>query len=96
MDKAGWQVVAGVLGLTVIGLSFGLHANRTALAQERNDRPSPCEAPEPITVIREIPAESTGIPYPDKARCKGGVLLIKTEQGYESMTHDDAPIVCNW
>jgi hypothetical protein len=96
MDRAGWQVVSGVLGLAVIGLAFGLQANRTALTQERNDRLQPCVAPQPITIIENAPAETTGMPYPDNARCKDGVLIIKTVQGFESLTHDGAPIACNW
>lgn len=94
MGKQGWQVVSGLLGMAVVGLTFGLMATKGVLEQERRDRPEPCVAPEPITIVREVPAEVTGIPYPDRARCMSGKLLIKTEHGMESLTHDDQPIQC--
>jgi hypothetical protein len=94
MDKQGWQVVSGLLALAVVGMGFGLMATKGVLEQERNDRPAACVTPDPITVVREVPAEVTGIPYPDRARCMGQTLLIKTEHGMESLTHDGKPIQC--
>lgn len=94
MGKQGWQVACGLLAMASVGLGFGLAATKGVLEQERNDRPRQCVAQEPLTIVREVPAEVTGIPYPDRARCLGGKLLIKTEHGLESLTRDGQPIQC--
>lgn len=94
MGKQAWQVACGVMAMAAVGLGFGLMATKGVLEQERNDRAPPCETPEPVTIVREVPAEPTGIPYPDRARCVGGRLLIKTEHGLESLTRDGEPIQC--
>lgn len=95
MDKGGWQVASGILAMALIGSGFALMATRGVLAQERNDR-APCAAVEPETVvIREsAPVHLTGMPVPDNVSCRGGVYLIRTEQGIESLTQNGRAIAC--
>ncbi|WP_216362374.1 hypothetical protein, partial [Stenotrophomonas sp. VV52] len=96
MDKHGWQVVAGLLGLALVGCAFGLAATRGVLAQERNDRAvCPSEAAEPAVVREAAPASVVlGLPVPDAAQCAGGVYIIRTEHGFESLLSGGQPIRC--
>lgn len=99
MDKAGWQVAAGVMAMALVGTGFALLATRGVLAQERNDRQA-CATVEPETVIvREhtepVTVRLGGMPVPDNVSCRGGVYLIRTEQGIESLTKDGRAISCH-
>ena len=99
MDKGAWQISTGIAALAAVGLGFALMATRGVLAQERNDR-APCPAaPEPETVvIREnappVTVHVAGMPIPDNVSCRGGVYLIKTEMGFESLTQTGRAIPC--
>lgn len=99
MDKAGWQVTAGVMAMALVGTGFALIATRGVLAQERNDRQA-CPTVEPETVIvREhtepVTVRLGGMPVPDNVSCRGGVYLIRTEQGIESLTENGRAISCS-
>lgn len=99
MDKAGWQVVSGILAMALVGTGFALLATRGVLAQERNDRQA-CPTTEPETVIvressQPVTVHVAGIPVPDNVSCRGGVYLIRTEQGIESLTKDGRAISCS-
>lgn len=98
MDKGGWQIASGVLAMALIGSGFALMATRGVLAQERNDRQA-CPTAEPETVIvreQAPPAlmQIDGMPVPDNVTCRGGVYLIRTEQGFESLIRDGRAIQC--
>lgn len=99
MDKAGWQVASGVLAMALIGTGFALMATRGVLAQERNDRRE-CPTAEPETVIvrehtQPVTVHVDGMPVPDNVSCRGGVYLIRTEQGIESLTKSGHAISCS-
>ncbi len=99
MDKAGWQVASGVLAMALIGTGFALTATRGVLAQERNDRQA-CPTVEPETVVvrehtQPITVQLDGMPVPDNVSCRGGVYLIRTEQGIESLTKNGRAISCS-
>lgn len=99
MDKSGWQITSGLLAMALIGAGFALMATRGVLAQERNDRQA-CPTVEPETVIvREhtepVTVRVGGMPVPDNVSCRGGVYLIRTEQGIESLTENGRAISCS-
>lgn len=108
MDKAGWQVISGVMAMALIGTGFALMATRGVLAQERNDRQACPErqtasqpAAKPLWQI-ELEQENANrvlpkniMTVPDKVSCQGGVYLIRTEQGIESLTKDGRAIQCS-
>lgn len=94
MDKAGWQVASGVLAMALIGTGFALMATRGVLAQERNDRRE-CPTTEPETVIVREHTQPVKVPVPDNVSCRGGVYLIRTEQGIESLTKSGRAISCS-
>jgi len=96
MDKQGWQVTAGVMAIAVVGLGFALMATRGVLAQERNDR-QPCDVSEPETIVVRETAPATviqGLPIPDAVSCSGGVYLIRTEHGIESLLKNGQALHC--
>ncbi|MBV6871792.1 hypothetical protein AB8807_11610 [Xanthomonas campestris pv. olitorii] len=98
MDKAGWQISTFIAGLALVGTTFGLVANKSALTQERNDK-QPCPPPtvetRVITETQNLELPKNVMYWPDTVRCQGGRLLIKTEQGFESLTHNGAAMRCN-
>jgi len=107
MNKGGWQVASGVLAMALIGAAFALMATRGVLAQERNDRqacPKRETASQPATKpLWQIELEQENahrvlpkniMTVPDRVSCQGGVYLIRTEQGIESLTKDGRPISC--
>lgn len=94
--------------MALIGTTFALMATRGVLAQERNDRqacPEREAAPQPAVKLPwqiELEQESARrvlpnniMAVPDKVSCQGGVYLIRTEQGIESLTKDGRAISCN-
>ncbi|MFA4238549.1 hypothetical protein P2C74_07230 [Xanthomonas perforans] len=98
MDKAGWQISTFIAGLALVGATFGLVANKSALTQERNDR-QPCTPP---TVETHVISETQNLElpkdvmyWPDTVRCQGGRLLIKTEHGFESLTRQGSAMRCD-
>ncbi|QII29094.1 hypothetical protein G6052_10280 [Stenotrophomonas maltophilia] len=108
MDKGGWQVTSGILAMALIGAAFALMATRGVLAQERNDRqacPERGTASQPTVkphwqieleqenARRVLPKNIMAVP--DKVSCQGGVYLIRTEQGIESLTKDGRAISCH-
>lgn len=108
MDKGGWQIATGVLAMALIGSGFALMATRGVLAQERNDRQAcperetasqPAARPhwqievEQENARRVLPKNIMAVP--DKVSCRGGVYLIRTEQGTESLTKDGHAIPCS-
>lgn len=108
MDKSGWQVASGVLAMALIGATFALMATRGVLAQERNDRqacPERDTASQPAVKPQwqiELEQENAQrillkdiMSVPDKVSCQGGVYLIRTEQGIESLTKDGRAISCS-
>lgn len=98
MGKQGWQVATGIAAMALIGCAFALMATRGVLAQERNDRQvCPTVEPETVTVREQAPpaiVHVDGMPVPDSVTCRGGVYLIRTEQGIESLIKDGRPIQC--
>lgn len=98
MDKAGWQISTFATGLALIGTTFGMVANKSALTQERNDR-QPCPTAEVqthvITETRSVELPKDVMYRPDTVRCQGGRLLIKTEHGFESLTRQGSAMQCD-
>ena len=96
MDKAGWQVTSGILALAAVGGIFGTVANKRALQQQlASERtcPSPAVAdPPPCPSHQQL--HYGLMEWPDGVRCQGGVLLIRTAQGFESLTQRGRAMAC--
>ena len=103
MEKAGWQVAAFVAGMAAIAGAFGTVANKRAAEQALEDLKAARAAKTETITIREVhqractpaPYSDAGMkPWPAAAECKGGVLLMRTENGWESMLENGRPIRC--
>lgn len=105
MDKGGWQIASGVLAMALIGAGFALVANTRALEQATEDlkaaktvetvtvhevhRPQcPDSPPAPQLAPGEV------VPWPATAKCMGGRLIDRTQNGWESVTHNGRPVLC--
>lgn len=93
MEKTGWQVTAGILAITTVGLALGVVANKNALAEahrmlaEARSAKAPATETETITVIQREPCPFQTLPATDaNTECRGGVLLRRTANGWESIT----------
>lgn len=105
MDQGGWKVVSGVLAMALIGAGFVLVANKRALAQATEDLKA-AKTVETITVHEvhrprcpEAPhtqqfESGEVVPWPATAKCMGGRLIDRTENGWESVTHGGRPVLC--
>jgi hypothetical protein len=103
MDKAGWQVTAGIAGIIAVAALFAAIANGRAAAQAYEDlKVARAEKKETVTVhefhqaecIPTRPDPAASKPWPPGASCKGGVLLKKTPTGWESIVSNGRPIAC--
>lgn len=97
MEKAGWQVSALLLGVGLIGTGFAAMANRSALKEAENYKPT-CPAPPVVAEEKIEEGPATWVPImsiPDNVRCQGGAFLLKTESGFESLTKEGKPIACH-
>lgn len=99
MDKTGWQVTAGILAITSVGLALGVVANKAALAEANRmlteARQAKMPATETLTVIQREPCPGEAMPASDgDTECRGGVLLRKTSEGWESVTVNGQAITC--
>ena len=101
MEKTGWQVTAGVLAIATVGLGLGVIANKNALAeanrmlQESRNAKSPAPETETITIVQREPCPFQVMPATDEnTECRGGVLLRKTQDGWESITVNGRAATC--
>jgi hypothetical protein len=101
MEKTGWQVTAGLLAIATVGLGLGVIANKNALAeanrmlQEARDAKTPATETETITVIQREPCPFQVLPATDtNTQCRGGVLLRKKPNGWESITVNGRAATC--
>jgi hypothetical protein len=97
MEKAGWQVASGVLALVAVGGIFGTMVNKQALAERVSyERPCPEPSTETAIVREQIPQQPRyGVmEWPDGVRCQGGVLILRTQQGFESLTQNGRAMRC--
>lgn len=105
MEKAGWQVVASIAGMLAIAGAFGTYANKKAAEQALVDLKAAQAANKETVTVHEIhqtdckpyvaPEDSIGMkPWPKGAECKGGVLLMRTANGWESIIANGTSIPC--
>lgn len=93
MEKTGWQVTALLLGMVCAGLALALGANKAALAEsERQLANAKNRQPSTVEVYRteQVPCPA----FDDTTKCRGGVLLRKTLNGWESVTRDGNAVTC--
>ena len=99
MEKTGWQIAAGVLAIACVGLSLGVVANKSALAESkrllqeaRNEKQPKSET---LTVIQREPCPYHVLPFEDPStECRGGVLLRRTADGWESVMTNGRATAC--
>lgn len=103
MEKAGWQVAAFAAGMLAIAGGFGTYANKKAAEQALVDLRVAQAANKETVTVHEIhrgecipaPEDSIGAkPWPNGAECKGGVLLMRTATGWESIISNGRSIPC--
>jgi len=103
MEKAGWQIAAFAMGLLAIAGAFGTYANRQAAQQAMVDLAAAKAANKETITLHEVhqgdcipkTEDSVGMkPWPKGAECKGGVLLMRTANGWESITANGTAITC--
>lgn len=101
MKSSGWKVAALLLAMTTIAGAFGTVANRNALRETERQLADATNYKPPgiVTVDRVVHA-----PCPNSAasslsgstnnQCRGGVVLKKTLNGWESVLHNGRPLRC--
>ena len=103
MEKAGWQVTTFIAGMLAIAGAFGTYANKKAAEQALVDLKAAQAATKETVTVHEIhrgecmpaPEDSIGMrPWPKGAECKGGVLLMRTANGWESIIANGTSIPC--
>ncbi len=105
MEKAGWQVATFGCAMLAIAGAFGTYANKNAAAQALIDLKVAQAAKKETVTVHEIhqadckpyvaPEDSIGMkPWPAGAECKGGVLLMRTANGWESIISNGTSIPC--
>lgn len=100
MEKTGWQIAAGVLGIACAGLAVGVAANRNALAETQRQlaevKASKQPEQETLTIVKREPCPDVSMPQPEpNTECRGGVLLRRTDSGWVSVTHNGYAVRCN-
>lgn len=107
MEKAGWQVVAGLSATIAVIAVFAAYANGRAAEQATEDlKEARAAASDRVITVEKYhqlpcaqPADPDyGIgmkPYPPGAECRGGVLLQRNKSGgWESITNNGRAIAC--
>lgn len=100
MQTTGWKITSGICGMLAVGAGFAALTNKNALDNAESEIAAlRSEKTRTVTVTRiqqgpcvEVDAQgyrTDGMgmkPWPKDAACKGGVLLRKTPNGWESIT----------
>jgi len=102
MDKAHWQVTTGLLALTTIGSLFGVIANKSVVRQlteelkaaQHSPRDAEQECAEPSPASQTVHVVKTMPVWPDGADCRGGRMLLKTDNGWQSLTYRGEAMSC--
>ena len=99
MSERFWQVTALLLGMGAVGGAVGTVANKQALAESqrqltelKNSR-APQDTVHKIIVQEPCPYETLPVTN-ENTVCRGGVLLRKTAEGWESVTNGNKAVGC--